>query len=113
MTPVTAKMGRMSAPDIHKERLETLRTQAVERLRTRRAYRSPDCGYRSFRRDCPRCGEALRGCDSATPMCERIGAGPREFRTRPGEGCWPCGFVSGKIDFTGSHSGRTGGNGVK
>ena len=36
-TPVTGKMGRMSAPDIHMERLETLRRQAVGRLRARRA----------------------------------------------------------------------------
>ena len=44
----------MSAPDIHEERLETLREQAVERLRARRVYRCPDCGYRSFQRDCSR-----------------------------------------------------------
>ncbi len=36
MTPVTGKMGRMNAPDIHEQRLETLRKQAVERLRGRR-----------------------------------------------------------------------------
>ena len=58
MTPVAGKMGRMSTPDIHEKRLETLRKQAVERLRARRAYRCPDCGYRSFQRDCARCGEA-------------------------------------------------------
>ena len=58
MTPVTGKMGRMNSPDIHEERLETLRKQAVERLRARRAYRCPDCGYRGFQRDCSRCGEA-------------------------------------------------------
>ena len=63
MTPVTGKIGRVSAPDIHEERLETLRKQAVERLRTRRAYRCPHCGYRSFQRDCPRCGEA---CEAAS-----------------------------------------------
>ena len=57
MKPVTGKMGRMSVPDIHEERLETLRKQAVERLRARRAYRCPDCGYRNFQRDCSRCGE--------------------------------------------------------
>ena len=57
MTPLTGKMGCMSTPDIHKERLEALRMQAVERLRARCAYRCPDCGYRSFRRDCPRYGE--------------------------------------------------------
>ena len=57
MTPLTGKMGRMSVPDIHEERLETLRKQAVERLRARRAYRCPHCGYRSFQMDCPRCGE--------------------------------------------------------
>ena len=46
--------GRMSTPDIHEERLETLRKQAVDRLRARRAYRCPHCGYRSFQRDCSR-----------------------------------------------------------
>ena len=61
MTPVTSKMGRMSAPDIHEERLETLRKQAVERLRARRAYRCPGCGHRSLQMDCPRCGEV---CES-------------------------------------------------
>ena len=44
MTPVAGKMGRMSAPDIHEQWLETLRKQAVERLRARRAYRCPRCG---------------------------------------------------------------------
>ena len=44
----------MSVPDIHEERLENVRKQAVERLRARRAYRCPDCGYRSFQRDCSR-----------------------------------------------------------
>ncbi len=39
MTPVTDRIGRVNAPDIHGERLETLRKQTVERLRTRRAYR--------------------------------------------------------------------------
>ena len=63
MTPLTGKMGRMSIPDIHEKRLETLRKQAVERLRVRRAYRCPDCGYRSFQRDCPRCGEP---CEAAS-----------------------------------------------
>ena len=48
MTPVTGKIGRMNAPDIHEQRLETLRKQAVERLRARRAYRCPDCGYREL-----------------------------------------------------------------
>ena len=57
MTPLTGMMGRMSVPDIHEERQETLRKQAVERLRARRAYRCPHCGYRSFQMDCPRCGE--------------------------------------------------------
>ena len=56
MTPVAGKMARMSAPDIHEQRLEALRKQAAERLCGRRAYRCPDCGYRSFQRDCPRCG---------------------------------------------------------
>ena len=54
-------MGRRSAPDIHEEQMETLRKQAVERLRGRRAYRCPDCGNRSFQRDCSRCGEACEG----------------------------------------------------
>ena len=45
MTPVTGKMGRMSAPDIHEERLKTLRRRALERLRRRHSYRCPDCGY--------------------------------------------------------------------
>ena len=58
MTPVAGKMGCMSAPDLHEKRLEALRKQAVERLRARRAYHCPDCGYRSFQRDCSRCGEA-------------------------------------------------------
>ena len=40
---LTGKMGCMSTPDIHnnKERLEALRKQAVEKLRSRRAYRCP------------------------------------------------------------------------
>ena len=59
MTPVMGEMGRMNAPDIHEQRLvETLRKQAVERLRSRRAYRCPHCGYQSFQRDCSRSGEA-------------------------------------------------------
>ena len=33
MKPVTGNMEPMNAPDIHEERLETLRKQAVERLR--------------------------------------------------------------------------------
>ena len=60
---LTGKMGCMSTPDLHKERLEALRKQAVERLRARRAYRCPSCGYRSFQRDCPRCGET---CETAS-----------------------------------------------
>ena len=63
MTPVTGKMGRMSVPDIHEERLDTLRKQAVDRLRACRAYRCPDCGYRSFQRVCSRCGE---GCEAVS-----------------------------------------------
>ena len=54
MTRLTRKMGRMGAPDIHEDWLEILRKQAVDRLRARRAYRCPDCGYRSFQRDCSR-----------------------------------------------------------
>lgn len=41
MTLVTGKMGRMKVPDIHMERLETVREQAVARLRGGRAYRCP------------------------------------------------------------------------
>ena len=52
-----------SVPDIHEQRLETPRKQAVVRLRVRRAYRCPDCGYRSFQRDCSRCGE---GCEAVS-----------------------------------------------
>ena len=63
ITPVMGEMGRMNAPDIHEERLETLRKQAVERFRARRAYRCPDRGYRSFQRDCARYGEA---CEAAS-----------------------------------------------
>ena len=63
MASVTGKMGRMSALDIHEERLETLRKQAVDRLRGRRAYHCPGCGYRSFQRECSRCGEA---CEAAS-----------------------------------------------
>ena len=37
MTPVMGEMGRINTPDIHEQRLETLRKQAVERLRSRRA----------------------------------------------------------------------------
>ncbi|MDE2926510.1 MAG: hypothetical protein OXT71_08950 [Acidobacteriota bacterium] len=48
MTLVTGKMGRMSVPDIHEERLKTLRKQAVDRLRRRHSHRCPNC---------PRCGE--------------------------------------------------------
>ena len=33
MTPVTGKMGRMNVPDIHEERLETLRRWTLDRLR--------------------------------------------------------------------------------
>ena len=62
MTPVAGMIGRMSVPDIHEQRLEALRKQAVDRLRARRAYHCPDCGYRSFQRDCPRCGEV---CEAA------------------------------------------------
>ena len=57
MESVAGKMGRMSVPGIHEQRLEILRKQAVERLRARRAYRCPDCGYRNFQSDCPQCGE--------------------------------------------------------
>ena len=57
MTLATGRMGRMNVPGIHEQRLEALRKQAVERLRIRRACRSPDCGYRSFQRDCSRYGE--------------------------------------------------------
>ena len=63
MTPVTGKMGHMSATDIHEQRLEALRKQPVERLCGRRAYRCPGCGYRSFQSDCSRCGEA---CEAAS-----------------------------------------------
>ena len=62
-TPVTGKMGHMNAPDIREQRLEALRKQAVERLRARRAYRCPDCCYRSFQRDCSRYGET---CETTT-----------------------------------------------
>ena len=62
-TPVTGKMARMSTPDIHEQRLEALRKQAMERLHLRRAYRCPDCGYRSFQRDCSRCDET---CETAS-----------------------------------------------
>lgn len=62
MTPVTGEMGRMNAPDIHEQRLETLRKRAVERLRSRRVYRCLDCGYRGFQRDCSRCSEV---CEAA------------------------------------------------
>ena len=41
MTLVTSKMGRMNVPDIHVQRLEALRKQAVDRLRDRRAYGCP------------------------------------------------------------------------
>ncbi len=61
MTPVTSKMGRMSAPDIHEERLETLRKQAVERLRARRAYRCPAAAIGASKWTVPRCGEV---CES-------------------------------------------------
>ncbi|MDE2926517.1 MAG: hypothetical protein OXT71_08985 [Acidobacteriota bacterium] len=44
MTPVTGKIGRVSAPGIHDQRLEALTKPAVERLRIRRAFRCPDCG---------------------------------------------------------------------
>ena len=54
MTPVTGMMGRMSAPDIHEQRLETLRKQALARLRRRCAYHCGQRGYRSFQMDCPR-----------------------------------------------------------
>ena len=63
MKPVTGNMEPMNAPDIHEERLETLRTQAVERLRARRAYRRPDCGYGSFQRAYSHSGEA---CEAAS-----------------------------------------------
>ncbi len=56
MTPLTGKMGRMSARYIHEERLETLRKLAVERLRACRAYRCPHCGYQSFQMACPHFG---------------------------------------------------------
>ena len=59
MTLLTREMGRMGAPDIHEERLEILKKQAVDRLRARRAYRCPDCGYRSFQRDGSRYGDAF------------------------------------------------------
>ena len=57
MTLVTGKMGRMSVPDIHEERLKTLRKQAVDRLRRRHSHRCPHCGYRGGCPNCPRCGE--------------------------------------------------------
>ena len=41
LTRVTGKIGRMNIPDIHEERLDTLRKQAVDRLRDRRAYGCP------------------------------------------------------------------------
>ena len=31
--------------------------RAVERLRRRRSYHCPHCGYQGSRMDCPRCGE--------------------------------------------------------
>ena len=65
MTPLTGKMRCMNTPDIHKQRLEALRKQAVERLRARRAYRCPDCGYRNFQRDCTRYGET---CGAASRL---------------------------------------------
>ena len=37
MTPVTDKIGRMSVPDIHEQRLEALRKPTVERLRASRS----------------------------------------------------------------------------
>ena len=55
--PVTGKMGGRSIPDLHTERLKTLRRRAVEMLRARRACRCPDCGDRSSRRDGSRCGD--------------------------------------------------------
>ena len=63
MISVTGQMGRMSAPDIHEQRLEALRKPALERLRAPRAYRCLDYGYRSFRGDCPRCGQT---CEAAS-----------------------------------------------
>ncbi len=57
VTPGTGKMGRMSVPDIHEERLETLRKRAVDRLRRRHSYRCPHCSYRGVCPNCPRCGE--------------------------------------------------------
>ena len=63
MTPVAGKAGLTSDPDIHEKRLETLRKQAVERFRSRRAYRCPDCGYGSFQRDYSRYGET---CEAAS-----------------------------------------------
>ena len=41
---VTGKVGRMSVPGIHEQRLEALRKQAVEKLCGGRAYRCPHCG---------------------------------------------------------------------
>ena len=66
MTPVTGNMGRVSAPAIHEQRLEALRKQWVERPLARRAYRCPDCGYRSFQRNCSSCGEACEAASRAT-----------------------------------------------
>ncbi len=77
MASVAGKMGRMSVPDIHEQRPEILRKQAVERLRGRRAYRCPECGYRSFQRDCSRCGrDRDSGSDLAREATQRPEAAP-------------------------------------
>ena len=70
-TPVTCKMGCMSAPDIHEQRLETLRKQAVERLRDRRACRRLNCGIRSFQRG--RVGHGRLGAHSVPKGMDRLG----------------------------------------
>jgi len=84
----------MRIPDRHKQRLEALRKQAVERLRDRRVYRCPNCGNRSFQ----------RGRASVTLMkFERTDAGCREFRVEPREGFYPL-LVSDHPYRTAPHS---------
>ena len=88
MASVAGKMGRMSVPDIHEQRLEILRKQAVERLRGRRAYRCPECDYRSFQRDCSRYGrDRDSGSDLAREATHRPEVAPAHPRG-PGMGTY-------------------------
>ena len=94
------RMERMIDLDIHEQRRETLRRRALERLRSRRAYPLPGLRLSELPEGLSPLRGGLRVRFVASPIqasmsFERICAGCRERRVRPGpQPCERCGEVT-------------------